>query len=254
MIDKLAVIISGELRTWRYASRYIFNFFKNRANEIDYFFVTWNLSLNTPVIEKDITDFFGNNKLQALRILPPIKEKHTYKKQHFLAKIGNILKKEYELSNNFVYDQVVYVRPDIYYRKNGNPWKICQNFCYSISSISIDQPEEIPHVNDVYFRTNSFTDDLLSQKYYQELADVELALVDLPGLYSFKNHHYWLANWILKHNFVPLTYSTAEQDFLYFFPLRWYHDFSNFEEINLDVLNYESLLALFPPIDKILPS
>jgi len=39
-MKRLAVLLVGEYRTWPIASAAIFNFFNNRAEQVDYYFVT----------------------------------------------------------------------------------------------------------------------------------------------------------------------------------------------------------------------
>jgi hypothetical protein len=254
MINRLAVIISGELRTWRYCSKYLFRFFENRAKQIDYFFVTWNVSLGQPVSLSDITDYFYENNLVNYKILESIKETHTYVRQNWMAKNGNMMKKEQELNGDFIYDQVVHVRPDIYYKKNHEDWVLCEDFRYTISDMHQDAEPYLFQINDVYIRTNSFTDDIFCQRIFTNFTELEKYMFRFPDYNCFYNHHYILASWIKKHNLISQNQLNSKhcRDFLYHIPLRSYHNFTNFDQINLDNLTLNQLNEFFPygPPDK----
>ena len=68
-MKRLAVLLVGEYRTWPIASAAIFNFFNNRAEQIDYYFVTWNKSGEQFISDADITDYFQNKNFHVYSLL-----------------------------------------------------------------------------------------------------------------------------------------------------------------------------------------
>jgi hypothetical protein len=177
-INKLAVLICGEFRTWEIGSKYIFEYAENQAVHVDYYFATWDTS-NYPnlkefqrkikITDQDITEKFTNKKLIDYKIInSEIYQsfKFTFYHQAYLAKIANILKRKYELENDFIYDQVLELRPDLFIpKKLKNLLTLCKNFEYSISH-SFYYIDENPGLLDWYYRSNSFSNDILADRYY----------------------------------------------------------------------------------------
>lgn len=256
MIDKLAVILAGEYRTWPKVSKYIFNFFTCRAKQVDYFFVTWNLSAGQIIEDTDVTSYFKDQNLIRYGIFHDNEKKHTYYKQTFLAKIGNIFKKEHEFNNNFVYDQVVVTRPDFYFRKNVIDWEICPDFYYQIGPItkeldnnSVGPEKYYPWIQDVYVRSSSATDDILSQKYFFEYQNFFSNNTKFTTMAIILGHHHMLAKFLMERNLLPLSYYLTQKNKPYPFrqdyesehAIRSYHEFDN---IDLDTISLHELTTL----------
>ena len=68
----------------------------------------------------------------------------------------------------------------------------------------------------------------------------------MPGRYHFNDHHYLLSNWLIKHNFSSIQEKNAKYEFRFFWPFRWYHDYSNFDQLNLDRMDLQEIHKLFP--------
>jgi hypothetical protein len=193
-IDRLAVIIAGEFRTWKVASKYLFSFFQERAVQVDYYFATWNVSETlqaynvsekSPVTDKDILEIFKdyNQNLVSYKIMDRIgNHATTFYNQAWLSKIGNILKRKNEIENNIIYDQVVETRPDLYFRKNDKNWIIFNDLECSNNHFYLDSG--LQGVNDVYFRSNSITNDILADRYYFKIPYMNECIH-----WQFVNHH-----------------------------------------------------------------
>jgi hypothetical protein len=125
-LGKVAVVITGELRTWNIAKKYIFKFFDQYPTPVDYYFVTWNETseywfnpqgTTTTVSEQEIRESFNGRNLIQLKIenvLPNRRNTSIFLLKAHLSKIANILKRRHEFDHNFIYDHVVELRPDVF--------------------------------------------------------------------------------------------------------------------------------------------
>ena len=113
MINRLAVILIGQYRTFDITHKYLFEFFKTKAHQVDYYFVTWPTSggHNTRYYEElanitdhNITQYFSNEHLAGYAIVNDIPKKHTYYRMAYLLREGLKLKQQSETTNQFVYD------------------------------------------------------------------------------------------------------------------------------------------------------
>lgn len=212
MILRLAVILIGQYRTWPICSKYLLNFFEDKAEQIDYFFVTWNKTSTyfngqwsestVDVTDNDITRFFGNGQKLTYKILPDIQNIHTYYRMAYLSGEANKLKKDAESSDNFIYDQVVETRPDMYlrsYPKGGLEckWSSCQDFEYNGGEITNIGHRDL-FMPDCYLRTNSLTHDIVSQRINE--LNIELSFQRKIINKDYRNdHHAMLAKFLLDH-------------------------------------------------------
>ena len=143
--DRIAVIFVGHVRTLTLClpnNRYFFN---RMSKQVDYYVVTWDqidyessdyrrdnlLNINQKIKQhRDIEIYFGsllkgikvidNNTLNFNKISSS-KHRGLWKILNltYLSKIGNSLKQTYEKENNFIYDQVIEMRPDIVHTPHG---------------------------------------------------------------------------------------------------------------------------------------
>jgi hypothetical protein len=213
MIFRLAVILIGQYRTWPVCSKYLQNFFRNKAHQVDYYFVTWDTTQiwktkysalkwvkdRIPVKESDIVTYFdSDSNLIKCSVLPDIEHWHSYYRMAYLSREANKLKCQHEQSLGFVYDQVVETRPDIYIRSYADKkaWDSCSDLEYAGSPIYSNDPQNGGPLimGDLYIRSNSKTNDILSQRI--DHCDTLLAGTSPHG----QGHHQTLVNYILKNN------------------------------------------------------
>jgi hypothetical protein len=184
---RIAVCFSGQSRYWKEAAENIKSFFNhthhpehNLPIEVDYFIHTWNM--NTWRMPKQHHQHFKNvyhnhGPLIEAEFKPKAMEFEHYELGRFIrawdpmfysfAK-SLMLKREYELQNNFQYDAVVKARLDVVY----NPLtkfplsRVEPKFCYT-SNIS-NFPLEFNYYNfdDVIFYGDSPTMDLVGDLYH----------------------------------------------------------------------------------------
>lgn len=249
MIDRLAVVIAGELRTWNKISDYIFSSFRNKAKQVDYFFVTWDTSGDISIVPDNITTNFHNENLIGYKIVKNISETHTFYRQQYLIKIGNILKQEHELANNFIYNQVVVTRPDVFLKDHEeSQWTNCPDFIYSVDWAlpSLVNENFTSICDDLYYRSNSLTDDVLSVKGYKDLYTFEHKLEFMSILYTqYRDNHSLFAKFCDDHQLIQLKkyLDSLDSDFKNYVIIRSDH---NIDNIDLNTIDNDKLLHLFP--------
>ena len=236
MIKRLAVIIVGEYRMWPRASKYLFDYFKNRAEQTDFFFVTWNLNAGVPVTESNVTDYFVDANLVGLQLCTVIPEKHTYYKQAYLSKVGNTLKRQQELKNNFVYDQVVETRPDLYLRRDAVEWVPCEEFEYVIAPTKMKVEGTTPgmlFMMDIYYRSTSLTNDIISNRYWNIKSKFSNYANITSGV-PFVGHHWFLPDYLMQHRLIS---QSDRMDYGFNTVIRSY-----FPDVDLDTLSSDEIL------------
>ena len=137
--DRIAVVFVGHIRTLTVClpnNRYFFN---RMGKQVDYYVVTWDefdyessdyqrddlLDMSKKVNQhRDIEVYFGS-LLKGIKMISSdtldfnkistSEYRGLWKMLNltYLSKIGNLLKQTYEKENNFIYDQVIEMRPDI---------------------------------------------------------------------------------------------------------------------------------------------
>lgn len=206
MINYIAVILAGEYRTWPKVCSYMFNYFSRHARKVDYFFVTWNTSEKELVNEQDLKVTFKHENLVDYKLLSPKIFTSTFFRQHYLMKVGNMLKNEYEFSHNFIYDQVVVTRPDLYFRSNINhKWVYCPDYYFHTNPgpyYSVDNP--YAWVQDTYIRSNSATNDIICQRYFEGYNDFTKQISHQPWMSGFMGHHELAARFLMVRGLLPI--------------------------------------------------
>lgn len=205
----LAVLLAGEFRTWTKCAEYMFRFFDHQANhieQIDYFFATWSTSSDLPgktIMVEDVQSSFNQHgkNLVSVSVIPTINRKSsTFYNQAYLAKVVNILKRENEIKNDFIYDQVVETRPDIYIRSAGVPWRpmtdyqVCNCNFYGKTDIGFSE------IDDVYYRSNSFTNDILANRYWYRKSHSSYVHYGTGAIQNWHNHHCMIAEYLKLNN------------------------------------------------------
>jgi hypothetical protein len=189
-LNRIAVLLAGDFRQWPRAAEYIFAFAEQQAVTVDYYFATWTTTQDfwctnkkeartrRPVTNNDITcEFVKYNKnlinFQLVKqIIQPDTTQHftdvTFYYQTYLAKLANIMKRRYELDNDFVYDQVFEIRPDLYIFDEFNiPVKLTDfewlnEICYKQDG----RFHQWPVAQDLYYQANSFSNDIMAERFY----------------------------------------------------------------------------------------
>lgn len=190
-IPRIAVLLVGHYRTFPRCVSSITKFFSSMAEQTDYFFATWNESshINTcpPVYPIFAIDHFRHIKCalgQLLKdsVVVDSKEFEHYHnneliKMHGLYRVINLsylslkaqqLKYNYEQQNNFVYDQVIEIRPDTLIETVD--WQTQTSIKHICKAADVllgfrNDPTKGFFMNNFYLRTNSDTNNMLSNRY-----------------------------------------------------------------------------------------
>ena len=181
MKKRVAVLLSGQLRQWDIAVDNQKWFWESAGDryEIDYFIHTWNYSGDREGVTHeyewyDVKDSYYDKKPQSW----------FYDYDHWSALFYSfaqsvMLKKKYEIENNFVYDVVVKSRPDIVF----NPKRTCyfeqiedktpDNQLYTTHGGEMEHEFGMYNIDDCVFYSSSYTSDILIQmyQYRQKLLD-----------------------------------------------------------------------------------
>ena len=204
-IGRIAVLICGEYREWSRTAKYIFDMAEAYSNDVDYYFATWNVSKNLLtstsqiIVDADVTSAFENRKLISYKIvdIETVKKFNTtFLYQAHLAKIANILKRRHEIDNDFVYDQVIEIRPDFYVPKLKTEVRGCYDFEF-VGASDIYYINNTPLITDTCFRTNSFGNDVIANRIkHHKVLDSKPIISSRYDLFLRNNHHWILLDYL----------------------------------------------------------
>lgn len=184
---RVAVCFSGQIRDWQFAKKNILNYFSllgQSDTKVDYFIHTWDT--NTWRFPKTSASKYVNKKhddlIQLVKTYKPVAYHMSvydpkdwelaWDPLFYSFEYSILLKQQYELENNFVYDIVVKARPDVVYNPRSRfPFYHIMPFgtCYTSTFISRFPNEFNKHCfDDVMFFGDSKTMDIMSglYKYY----------------------------------------------------------------------------------------
>jgi hypothetical protein len=108
MMDRIAVILRGHLRTWNYVKPAVFDFYDAIAHNVEYYIVTWE----TDLFQNLIQDFANRNLIAAIQ-LPDANEWTSWTGPGWQS--YNIVPYKKERETQIKYDAVFDTRPDIIY-------------------------------------------------------------------------------------------------------------------------------------------
>lgn len=118
-LKKIAVVIRGHRRTWEYTKHYMFEFFDQVAEKVDYYVQVWysNASLlNVSNMPKD----FDNRNLKHFEISHDSTLYDAFLGPPYLS--SKTIEKKFEQERlNGRYDAVFDTRPDVIFKLIGNP-------------------------------------------------------------------------------------------------------------------------------------
>lgn len=178
---------------------------ESKGHQVDYFFATWNttrdywypqsFSLKTqrPVTPAEVEQIFlstGRNLAgyQLLTQIPEYPTSNYY--QSYLAKIANILKRRYEFTNNFIYDQVFEIRPDLLIVDKNKVIEKISNF-ECLIDIQYEHDIHFPQAMDFYLQNNSFGNDVMSDRFYYQKS-LEVATKFEYNHWEAVMHNHWI--------------------------------------------------------------
>ena len=186
---KVAVCISGQLRQWRMAKdnhKWFWTTFNFPELEVDYFIHTWSYSWDRPGIshpyqERDVTEeeFLEFREAYDAKkaIYDTKRQTHFFHNDHWSSlfySLGQslLLKRQYEIENDFQYDLVVKSRPDVVFSPDlhaklpDGHTLIQDGRLYTTHGGTMPMEFYINNFNDCVFFGNSYTMDLLPNLYF----------------------------------------------------------------------------------------
>lgn len=198
MHNRVAVLVAGELRYWDKTAPTIVNAFDKYGNTVDYYIAAWSSSacpvygeafnpVTTAVTSEYVLSHFPSNKVECFVVSDQIsaKLKSTYDKQSYLAKVANTIKNRRELADNFVYDLVVEVRPDLYIIDFPEP-PLLANFEFATTSSHTPQ-HVLRNAEDVFCVTDSVTNDIMTARGMFN----KIELAHTVAVNSMFSHGHW---------------------------------------------------------------
>jgi len=190
---RMAVCLSGQLRQWELALDNQKWFWESSeaagVEQIDYFIHTWNYSgdregVSQPYVTRDVSKEEFKNICNAYEVKGSIYDTKPstwfYDNDHWSALFYSfaqsvMLKRKYEIENDFEYDVVVKSRPDIVF----NPKRGCcletlwDNQLFTCHGGEMEHEFGMFNIDDCVFYSNSYTMDILVNMYFyrQKLID-----------------------------------------------------------------------------------
>jgi hypothetical protein len=178
--QKVAVLISGDLRYWDKAAKSIITLANSLGQQVDFFMAVWDHTINTsttldynPNIQRKVTDSeiknkFTDGQLKDYYLVPVAQtpsNSHTFYKQSYLNKVVNVLKNKHELLNDFVYDLIFEIRPDIFIFDQSVAIPTLANFEFTNTIGPAHMNRLLASGADTYCFLDSITNDVMSAKY-----------------------------------------------------------------------------------------
>lgn len=193
--DRIAVIFVGHIRTLALClpnNRYFFN---TMGKQVDYYVVTWDqfdyessdyqrdrsLDMSIKVDQRRNIEIYFGSLLKGIKVIDnnTLNFNKISSSNHrglwkmlnltYLSKIGNSLKQAYEKENNFIYDQVIEMRPDIVHNphqeyKDSWFFKCTDNeLVTDLCKYNMQQLESESLIGNWYWRMNSDTHNKFSK-------------------------------------------------------------------------------------------
>lgn len=166
MLNHIAVILRGHIRTWHLISEYTLSQYDRLAKNVDYYFVTWHQP-NTGV--SDIYKSFENRNLVLFHMAPIVSD---YYNSHCGAAWlpYNILPYKRRREKVVTYDAVIDSRPDITFKLKSNKtiYKPDDNSLYTRAlelHFNYERQKLDIAVQDWFFIMSSRVYDIMSQRF-----------------------------------------------------------------------------------------
>lgn len=166
MLNHIAVLLRGHVRTWKIIYPYVFDFYESIARNVDYYFITWQGSQAT-------TNLYGTFKGRVLSgcvFLQPNTDfaSDSYKSSSYLAYM--LLPYKHAREQHITYDMVFDSRPDVIpiLRKNKFLFPAEENTLYTTSfDLHINQRTNFYDVavQDWFFACSSKVYDKMAERF-----------------------------------------------------------------------------------------
>lgn len=188
---RIAVCLSGQLRGWETGvdnQKWFWETCNRSIVEIDYFAHTWDYSMDREgvsqpyikrAVEKEEFDRFKEKFELKKSIFESKPQNSFYNNDHWMGLFYSLskslmLKREYEIENNFTYDVVIKSRPDVTFSPKYSFFlpKLNDGVLWSTHGGIMPMEFNMYNVNDCVFLANSPTMDLLMNLFFYRLEGV----------------------------------------------------------------------------------
>ena len=182
--------MSGQLRQWEMAKENQKWFWESSgAKQIDYFIHTWNYSgdregVSQPYIMRDVSREEFDKVVDWYKpkgcMFDDRKQDFFFTNDHWSSLFYSMahsmmLKRQYEIDNDFEYDLVIKTRPDVVFDPIYHfSWELLENnILYATQGGIMETEFHMFNTNDMVFYGNSYTMDLVMQMYFyrQQMLD-----------------------------------------------------------------------------------
>lgn len=200
---KIAVCLSGQLRQWEMGvdnQKWFWSTANIPEPEIHYFGHTWTYSwdrkgVSQPYTERKVTEeelSLFKEKFELKDFIVDSKPQIEFRgNDHWSALFYSfsksiLLKRKYELENNFEYDIVIKSRPDVVFSPEDSffPHNLKNNVIFTTHGGPMALEFNMFNFNDCVFYSNSYTMDLLLNLYFYRQNGI-----DDHSIYVKKNIH-----------------------------------------------------------------
>jgi hypothetical protein len=186
---KIAICLNGQPRTWRQCFPKWLEIFKPQG-EIDFFFHLWNYNTlpnllatynggipinDEPLSQQELDDIVNTIKPKKFVFesrkpieywntkLPTSQQFGPWSREQFYSLYySSLLKREYELENEFRYDVVIKLRTDLFFTENIPLINPAPSTLYSVHC-GWDSQYDCYRVGDIFFYADSHTFDQISE-------------------------------------------------------------------------------------------
>ena len=179
---KIAVCLSGQLRQWEMAKENQKWFWETSGVEIDYFIHTWDYSgdregVSQPYITRDVSRKEFDKLVDWYKpkgcMFDDRKQDFFYANDHWSSLFYSMaqsmmLKRQYEIDNDFEYDLVVKTRPDVVFDPRYHfSWEPLEdNILFATQGGLMESEFHMFNTNDMVFYGKSYTMDLVIPMYF----------------------------------------------------------------------------------------
>ena len=172
----IAVIIRGHLRTWNYTKQVSFDFYDSIADNVDYYFATWQIY--DPVVMHNVEkDFEGKNLIKLLTLPVNVDNYNGWIGPGLSNYLLIPYKKQREKQIQITYDAVFDTRPDILPYMHPvpaippEPRTLYTTYFNNQREMLYDPKSEF-HIGlgDHFFMMTSEVHDIISQRYILKAA------------------------------------------------------------------------------------
>lgn len=179
---KIAVCMSGQLRQWEIAKENQKWFWETSGVEMDYFIHTWDYSgdregVSQPYITRDVSRKEFDELVDWYKpkgcMFDDRKQDFFYANDHWSSLFYSMshsmmLKRQYEIDNDFEYDLVIKTRPDVVFDPRYHfTWEPLEdNILFATQGGLMESEFHMFNTNDMVFYGKSYTMDLVIPMYF----------------------------------------------------------------------------------------